>query len=307
METIAVLFNPTSGRGRSRAKETRIRSTFNSSGIPYEWFTSESENDLRAKAFSVSRSFPVIVAVGGDTTCQIVASEILAAETDTVLGMIAAGSSNDIARSLGICSLDSLISSLRNNRSRRMDAGQLELSGRTEKIYFVGTLSLGLGAEVNRFVADTWRRYPLFARGGIIPQVVAGMSGAYRAFRHNTVPVRVTVDNGETSTEELFSLMVFANIPFYAGGLKLVPESTPFDGRLDCFTLHTRTFGQTLRAGFRILLGRHIGHEDMGIVSGSSFQVSSDDSLSVQYDGELVDGITSLCIQMKPAAIRVLV
>ena len=89
--------------------------------IPYEWFTSESEAHLKELARMTAEKYPVVVAVGGDTTFCKVASEFLVMEKQPVLGMIGAGSANDIVRGIGGLCLDKLCQNLKYGKKRPMD------------------------------------------------------------------------------------------------------------------------------------------------------------------------------------------
>jgi len=190
MDPVAVLFNPSSGRGKSERKRGQIEAKLNQYAIPYKWFDSRNKAHLIELAQTAAQSFPVIVAVGGDSTFQLIASEVLSSETDPALAIAATGSSNDIACVLGWPELDSLCKAIRDGRDRRMDVGLLEFKGGSAKVYFMGALSLGLGVEVNRFVAGFWRRFPLAAKGGGFMQTVAGIFGIKDSFKYNRVPLK---------------------------------------------------------------------------------------------------------------------
>jgi len=250
MDPVAVLFNPSSGRGKSKRKRGQIEAKFKQYAIPYKWFASRNEAHLKELAQTAAQSFPVIVAAGGDTTFQLIAAEVLSTDKDPALTMAATGSSNDIACGLGWPQLDSLCEAIRVGRERRMDVGLLEIIGGSAKVYFIGALSLGLGVEVNRFVAGFWRRFPLAAKGGGFMQTVAGIFGIKDSFKYNRVPLKAKLKCERFERELDFSLMVFANIPSYAGGVELTPGVTAFDGKIDCCVISSDNFLQTLLIGF---------------------------------------------------------
>ena len=254
-----------------------------------------------------AEQYPVVVAVGGDTTFCKVAAEFLVMEKQPVLGMIGAGSANDIVRGIGSFCLDKLCQNLKSGKKRAMDMGVIEISGRPDKIYFLGTISLGLGVEVNRFIAEYRQRFPVLARGGDFIQFLTGLWGIKHSFSNRVVPrnMRINVDNREHEYE--FSLMVIANSAYYANGLKLVPDATPFDGRLDCLILNSHNIWQILYIGSKVKKSRHIHHKRVTIVKGETFKFQSNDKFCVQYDGDLIHDINACRISVLPSAIQVLV
>jgi len=307
MDPVAVLFNPSSGRGKSKRRRGQIEAKFNQYAIPYNWFSSRNESHLKELAQTAAQSFPVIVAVGGDSTFQLIAAEVLLSDTDPALTMVATGSSNDIACGLGWSELDSLCEAIRAGRDRRMDVGLLELKGESAKVYFMGALSLGLGVEVNRFVAGFWRRYPLAAKGGGFMQTVAGVFGIKEFFKYNRVPLKAKLKWERFEREMDFSLIVFANIPSYAGGLELTPGVTAFDGKIDCCVISSDNFWQTLLIGLRARKGRHISSDKVQIISGTAFEVIFSDNIDLQYDGEIINSVKAFKVSILPAALKVLV
>jgi diacylglycerol kinase family enzyme len=235
-----------------------------------------------------------------------VAAEFLAMEKQPVLGMIGAGSSNDIVRGIGSFCLDTLCQNIKYEKKRPMDMGEIEISGRPDKIYFLGTISLGLGVEVNRFITERRRRFPVLARGGDFVQFLTGLWGIKHSFSNKVVPrnIRIKVDNREREYE--FSLIVIANSPFYANGLKLVPEATPFDGQLGCIILNSQNIWQILTIGSQVKKSRHIHNKRVTIVKGKTFKCQSDDKFNLQYDGELIFDVTDCRISVLSSAIQVL-
>lgn len=306
MEPIAVLFNPSSGRGRSLKKRQEIELKFKENDIPFDWFTSESEDHLQDLARMTVGKYRLVVAVGGDTTFLMVATEFLGTENQPVLGMIGAGSANDIARGLGCLRVDQLCRNIKSGNKRSMDMGEIEVSGRPDKIHFLGTMSLGLGVEVNRFIAERRRRFPLLKKGGDIVQFLTGLWGIKHAFSKKMVPrnIRIKVDAQERDYD--FSLMVMANSPYYANGLKMVPDADPFDGQLDCLILNSRNFWQVLYIGSRVKKSQHIYHQQVTCMRSRTFKFQSDDKFSIQYDGELLHDINDCRISVLPSVIQVL-
>lgn len=305
METVAVLFNPSSGRGKSQKRKNLIESRFLHFGIPTKWFLSQSEAHLIELARTLAHSYTMVTAVGGDTTFTLTAAEIINGGMDVTLGIVGTGSANDISRGLGIYDLDALCEAIIAGRVRRMDAGCLFLPDRQHPLYFMGALSLGLGVDVNLFIAEARRRLPLLNRGGSAVQALTGIAAMRHAFSRKSVPDRIQLKTDGCCREVYFSLALFANTPYYANGVRLLPEATPFDGRLHCCIIHTRSLSQTLRLSPKIIGGRHTSMREVEIIPRSAFQVvPASGQIALQYDGKVITGIESFRVEVRPAVLK---
>jgi diacylglycerol kinase family enzyme len=99
--------------------------------------------------------------------------------------------------------------------------------------------------------------------------------------------------------------MVFANTPYYANGLKVFPDLSPYDGRMCCGIFRADSLLRTLRLAGRISSQRHLQRPDVEILSGASFQVTSEKNVDLQYDGEVLAGTRGFSVGILPAAINV--
>jgi len=305
MDPVAVLFNPSSGRGKSLKKRVKLEAVLKQAAIPYEWFSSRSEQHMRELARSLSRDFSTLIIGGGDTSFRIVAAEIMAADSDTALAFVGIGSANDITRSLGNDRLTSLSTRLQRRKTKRMDVGKLEVKG-SENVYFLGNLSLGLGVEVNRFVAECWQRHAWWAKGGNFTQLLTGFSGIHNAFKKGAVPFQFELRSETGAEVRESSLLIFSNIAFYAGGLKIAPGKTPFDGKLNCCMVKSQGFFSTLRIGMLAARGQHLNHQAVKIISGGAFELHSETQIDVQVDGDVLPGGKQINIRILPAALTIL-
>jgi diacylglycerol kinase (ATP) len=303
---VAFLFNPSSGRGKSLKKRPKIEAHLKKYGIEYEWFVSKSEAHLKQLAREVASSFPMIVTVGGDTTFTLVAAEILKMSSGVILGMVGTGSANDIARGLGYYHLDAFCQALKTGNRRPMDIVQLEINGIPDEIHFGGALSLGLGVEVSRYIEDFRDRYPLLYPGGRVSQTLMGIRAIRSAFAKKSVPkrARLKVDNIQQEVE--YSLLAIANIPYYANGIRLFPDMTPFSGRLECCVVNSTSFLHTIVVGDQAIRGKHLQRNEVRMFSGTSFEISSYDDLDVQYDGEIIPSVREFRVTVLPGAVNVL-
>ena len=158
-------------------------------------------------------------------------------------------------------------------------------------ICFLGSMSLGLGVLVNREMART--------RGESGRPLAAWMPGAValrRVFKGHDLPMDLSV-NGRPGT---CSLAVVLNGPYYAGGLRLAPEASPFDHKLDLVRLSTRGWARTLITGVAVLAGRRLKVE-----RASGWKLESEHSFSVQLDGDVFPAGRACTVGLYAAALTV--
>src|SRR5690606_41392968 len=98
---IAVVVNPTSGRGRGKPIGERTIGTLRERGHEVLDLTRPTASEARAVARNtVAHGVDALVVVGGDGIVNLGANVV--AQTDVPLGIVASGTGNDIAGALGL-------------------------------------------------------------------------------------------------------------------------------------------------------------------------------------------------------------
>ncbi|MCP5047542.1 MAG: hypothetical protein GY940_10245, partial [bacterium] len=217
------------------------------------------------------------------TTFNIIATELLKHDSPPALGMIGTGSANDIVRGLGIHRVETACKIIKTGRIRQMDIGRIHIkgkSGKTQELFFLGTVSAGLGAAVNQYVEACHQRHKRLAKFNPLTQLTAGLLGIRDSFTSDRLPVKAFVEytdeeaNQRFKMEIQFSLLVFLNTPFYANGLKLIdgsPGDRLFDGQVDCCVIHTDSFLSTMKIALKVPKGAHVNREEVTLLNSPFF------------------------------------
>jgi len=295
MSSVAVILNPAAGGGRSGRRRRRLETDLQRSGLDWELVVTRNKADMRSRIQACADTAAWLLIVGGDTSFRIAASEILDRhhEKKTIprLAFFGAGSANDLTRGLGIRNLRHLCGLIRQNQVRQMDVGWVRTESPPREHCFLGSMSLGLGVLVNREMART--------RGESGRPLAAWIPGAValrRVFNSHDLPMDLSV-NGRPVT---CSLAVVLNGPYYAGGLRLAPEASPFDHKLDLVLLSTRGWLSTLVAGVAVLVRRRLKAE-----TGSDWNLKSKETFSVQLDGDVFPAGRACTVGLHAAALSV--
>ena len=169
---------------------------------------------------AIKDGYDVVIAMGGDGTIGAVIRGI--AGSKVTLGIIAAGTENDIARSLGIPEdLKEACAIIASGRTRKMDLGQISTKKR-KKFYFFMVSAIGLTAtlypEINEVPEGKWV--------GIKDAVMTIM-------KYKTHPiVNLTLDD-ESKIEVETMLVTIANTPISGAKNLVAPDASMEDGLLD--------------------------------------------------------------------------
>jgi diacylglycerol kinase (ATP) len=285
-----VILNPVAGRHAGPRAWQRARNGC-SAVADWECATTERPGHARELAqMAVERGYERVIAVGGDGTVNEVANGL--AHSATLLGIIPAGTGNDVARNLGIPSDPAAAASLAaSGSSRPLDLCQVETPDRTA--YFVNVAGFGFDAAV----AERVNRLPKLG-GGTLPYLAGVLATLWQ---YRSPPMRISVD-GRDIQQRVF-LAAVGNLPTYGGGMRIVPGASPDDGLLDVCVVSDLSRLEVLRIMPRLYSGGHVGHPAVSIFRCRSLSADADGRVLCQADGELVGGLPAR-FSVLPAGLR---
>ncbi len=306
MDKVALLFNPSSGKGRAAQNRRSLQRCLREQGVAYDWFESRHEDDLRDLVAVTAEDYPVLVAAGGDTTLLIVINELMRLGADNALGMIGLGSCNDVVREFGIHSLRKACQAIRRGRTRTIDLGAAR-EGKKVLRYYPGQASIGLAVLINQYVNQVVQRSPRLGKF----QTLSGLRGGWRACRSAEMPIHLDVehDNGRVSGE--FMLAVFDNIRYYAAGRKALPKARPDDGLLDALLIRRCSFTRLAALALLTPPALYAEQKEALVLQAPRFAVRAKKAFTVQVDGDILsqDGrpraFHSLEFESVPRALKI--
>lgn len=170
---------------------------------------------------AVKDGYDVVIAMGGDGTVSAVIRGI--ARSKARLGIIAAGTENDIAWSLGIPEdLKKACALIASGHTRKLDLGQVTTNKHKKKFYFFMLTAIGLTATI----------YPMIKN---VPKgKLSGIKDAVNTLlKFESKPtVFLTLDD-ESEIEVETMLVTVANVPLIGAKNLLAPDASTEDGLLD--------------------------------------------------------------------------
>jgi diacylglycerol kinase (ATP) len=202
----------------------------------------------------------------------------------TTLGIVPAGSGNDIARAVGVPFTDpaQAIDAIANGTVRPVDA--LRVTTADNKVTWVGTiLAVGFDARVN-MRSDRLRRLPGQLRYN------TAVFAELASFR----PLSYTM--GTDGDQQALDAMLIAigNGPWYGRGLKMCPAASLTDGELDLTIVHPVSKLTLIRIFPKVYTGEHVKHPQVEVRRAR--KVLIDSSGVIAYgDGERVGPLPATC------------
>ncbi|QYJ05063.1 hypothetical protein KUV85_05095 [Nocardioides panacisoli] len=285
---IAVLTNPAAGRGRAARVRDAALPRLHGAG----WRTRELQGrdadeagDLARDA--LARGADALVVCGGDGLVNIGLQAV--AGTDVPLGLLPAGTGNDVARYLGLPRDDTpaAVQRLLAWRPRPMDLA------RCGDRYFATVLAAGFDAVVNeRANAMPWPRGQMRYNLATLAEL--------RTFRPRSYLIDV---DGEVSRLDAV-LVAVGNGPSYGGGLRIAHGAVIDDGLLDVVVMGPVSRPDLLRTYPQLFSGGHVHHPAFRRIRGRTVTVAAPGVVGYA-DGERW-GPLPLTVHSVPDAVQVL-
>jgi diacylglycerol kinase (ATP) len=288
-EQIALLTNPTAGKGRAGRVSALVAPRLRDAGFAVRELAGRDPDEaLDLARGCVADGVQTLVVIGGDGMVHL-AVQALAGST-TRLGLVPAGTGNDVARNLDLPRKDPLAATDVVIRGRERSIDLARIGAR----YFVTVLAAGFDAIVNeRANQMTWprgqMRYNLAALAELrtfapIPYVLE-VDGAVHRFEASTVAV--------------------GNGPSFGGGLRIAEGALLDDALLDVVVIAPMSRREFLRTYPKLFKGTHVHHPKYTHYLARTVTVAAPGVLAYA-DGERIAALP-LTVEVVPRALRVLV
>jgi diacylglycerol kinase (ATP) len=280
---IALLVNPTSGRGRAPALAGELATALAAEGDEVRTIAgARAEESGQLAREAVADGTDVLVAIGGDGLVHLALQAV--AGTGTTLGILPAGSGNDFARAVGVPLTDpaQAIDVIAHGTVRPVDA--LRVTTGDGKVTWVGTiLAVGFDARVN-MRSDRLRRLPGQLRYN------AAVFAELASFR--PLSYTLSTDGDQQALDAM--LIAIGNGPWYGRGLKMCPETSLTDGELDLTIVHPVSRLTLIRIFPKVYSGEHVKHPQVEVRKARKVLIDSPDVIAYG-DGERVGRLPATC------------
>jgi diacylglycerol kinase (ATP) len=274
-QRIALIVNPTAGKGIGRVIGDRVRTLLRAEGHDLVEASGRSLEEAQERALqAIDSGVETIAVVGGDGMVNLGVN--LCAGQPLRLAVVAAGTGNDLAMNLGLPVRDAAaaVRVISGGRTRRIDAGRAVGPDGLPR-WFGGVLGAGFDAVVNaRAARMTWPRGQMRYNLALLRELPV--------FR--PIPYVIELDDRRIETRAM--LVAVANTTSFGGGMNVCPDADVADGLFDVLVLNEISIPQFLRVFPKVYSGRHVSHPAVEIHRSARVRLEAK-GIQSQADGEV--------------------
>jgi diacylglycerol kinase (ATP) len=267
-----LIYNPTSGREEMRRRLAEVLQRLEGYGFETSTHATIGEGDAMLAAAEASRrGFDLVIAAGGDGTLSEVVSGLAALEYRPPIGLLPLGTTNDLARALGIPrAWDAAVDLIAEGHVKPIDIGQINHR------YFMNIAGGGSLTELTYEVPSKMKT--------MLGQLAYYMKGFEKLPRLR--PIRMKVTSDEVELDEDMMIFLIANSNSVGGFEKLAPDALLDDGYMDAFFLRRCTLADFIRLASIVVRGEKVDDPLLVQFRTKHIRIESPDYVQLNLDGE---------------------
>jgi diacylglycerol kinase (ATP) len=233
-----------------------------------------------------------LVAVGGDGTCAKIANVILKRGADCSLAVLACGTGNDFAKTLGVLRFDAarIANLVESGQAQRIDVGT------TEGGYFLNSCGFGFDAAV----LEASNRVRVLKGDAVYIYSALRQLFAYRG-------IHVSRSDTPVSSGATMLMVTVSNGRNLGGAFQIAPDASVLDGRLDIAFFRDSNLLERVRLFAKAFRGTHLGMRSVVSERAGSISLNFSAPPMMEVDGELRQARSSTVqIECLPRALSVI-
>ncbi|MCL0075736.1 YegS/Rv2252/BmrU family lipid kinase [Dehalococcoidia bacterium] len=278
MPKALLIYNPVSGRGWALTSLDNLIDYFESRSIGITPLQTPYSEKVLASLLEHS-NFQYIFVAGGDGTLNMVLNSLMKYEAFPPLGIIPAGTANNLANHLGLPPLNGEVEGMRLNGSSFLDVGKA-----ADKHF----LTAALGGHL----IDTWHNVDQKLKNKLgmpayyFEGILKGITEMPKLFK--TAEIEVMSAGKTIFYGEVFLFLVFNGR--VAGRLNcMAPNASLTDGLLDCifFKKYSRSSpADFLNLLYKVITGNHIQDDNVLYLQVEDLYIDGPSEVATNLDGE---------------------
>lgn len=244
---------------------------------------------------AVMRGADLIIAAGGDGTVRRVCGAL--AGSDIPMGLIPMGTGNLLAKNIGIpLDMEDAVSVAIGGLPTPMDLVRLVVDLQDDKpLYFAVMAGIGFDARLMQRTNESLKKAL-----GAAAYVFSAMPELF------TKPHRVEISvDGSKQTRRNAVLTVMGNVPSIGGGVELMPDADPTDGRMEMVVGSPVGLSSWARATAQVLT-RMGADPTLEQYAGVAMSVEVEEPLPYELDGDLVGSGSLFEAEVDPGALMIM-
>ena len=303
------IVNPGSRTGHGRELWNELEAKIIESGIEYEVFFTAGAGDATRIAEQICTEHPEmkrIVIAGGDGT----ANEAINGLRDYgsfILGYLPTGSSNDLARGLGITQdhFEALDRVLHPKNFRSVDHGVVNYldDGTAARSFAV---SAGIGYDADICYEALTSPLKTFLNRIHLGKLIYYILGVKLIFTNKRARATFTIDGTRKLATSSLLFAAAMNTEYEGGGMPMGPGADPTDGKLTVCIVHDISRLKHMLLMSSIIKAKHIKHKGVELITCSSIEIETDRPLVLHTDGEFAGKHSHVRLECKKEKARMM-
>jgi YegS/Rv2252/BmrU family lipid kinase len=291
---VKLIANPGAGKASESADNLKLVTSYlEKNGLKVDVALAKPKEEATPIAKkAIKDGYKIVVAMGGDGTIEAVMRGMIGSKVR--LGIVPAGTENNIAKSLGIPKkLEEACALIASDNTLKLDLGQVT-TRKGKKFVFFEMATIGLSAAI----------YPDANKAA--SGKLSGIKATAVTFIHQEIRPKIflTLD-GESKIEVETMLVVVSNTPVFGKNFMVAPEASLKDGLLDVSVYPDFSKIELLRYYAAVMDGGYSGDGKVQHYQARKVKVKSSPKLDVMADGVAL-GKGTIKIKVRPGALRVI-
>jgi len=291
---VKLIANPGAGKASESADNLKLVTAYlEKSGLKIDLALAKPKEAATPIAKqAVKDGYKIVIAMGGDGTLEAVMRGMIGSKVR--LGIIPAGTENNIAMSLGIPKdLQEACDLIVSDHTLKLDMGQVT-TRKGKKFVFFEMATIGLSAAV----------YPDANKAA--SGKIAGFKASALTFIHQESQPKVFLTlNDESKIEVETMLVMVSNTPVFGRNFLVAPDASLQDGLLDISVYPDFGKIELLRYYAAVMDGGYSGDGKVQRYQARKLKIKTSPKLDVMADGVSL-GKGTVTIKVRPNALRVI-
>jgi diacylglycerol kinase (ATP) len=241
---------------------------------------------------AIKDGYKTVVAMGGDGTIEAVMRGMIGSKVR--LGLIMAGTENNITKSLGIPEdLEEACALIASDNALKLDMGQVT-TRKGKKFFFFEMATIGLAAAV----------YP--SANKVMHGKLSNLKTAALTFIQHEVSPTVFLTLDDESKIEVETIMVMvSNTPILGKNFLVAPQASMQDGLLDISVYPDFSKVELMSYYAAVMDGGYSGDKKVQHYQAHKLKIKASPKMNVMADGVSL-GKGTVTIKALPAALRII-
>ena len=291
---VKLIANPGAGKASDTAKNLKLVTGYlKKNGLKVDVaFAKPKEEATPIARRAIKDGYKIVVAMGGDGTIEAVMRGLIGGKVR--LGIVPAGTENNIAKSLGISEdLEEACALIVSDNTLKLDVGQVK-TRKGKKFVFFEMATVGLSAAI----------YPDAVK--VVSGKLSSIKAAALTFIHQETSPKVFLTFNDESKIELETMLVMvSNTPGFGKNFMVAPEASLQDGLLDISVYPDFSKAELLGYYAAVMNGGYSGDGKVQHYQARKLRVKTSPKLDVMADGVAL-GKGTVTIKVRPGALRVI-